>query len=344
MLRATMIRPGEIQFDNVPVPDIDETEVLVRIRRIGICGSDLHVYHGKHPYTAYPVVQGHEFSGEVVKAGSEVESLSPGDLVTAPPQIVCGTCLQCRKGQSHICENLKVMGFQAPGVAQEYFVFPESALMELPDGFSPEMGALVEPVSVAVHALRRAGNVAGLKVFVIGAGPIGNLVAQVARSLGAARVAITDISDYRLEIAQECGVTETFNAGSGSLEDFLDQVFGASRADLILECVGAADTVNRAIHCARKGTPIVIVGVFGEYPQIDLGLVQDRELQLLGSLMYQRQDYSEAIRCLAEGRILTAPLLSKSFPFRQFPEAYDFILDNRERVMKVMIEVDRVDH
>lgn len=341
MLRAIMTRPGEIQFEEVPVPPVGKSDVLLRIRRIGICGSDMHVYHGNHPYTTYPVVQGHEFSGEVAAVGKEVTTFSVGDLATAPPQVVCGTCLLCRHGQYHICQNLKVIGFQAPGVAQEFFVFPESILLKLPAGFTPELGALVEPTSVAVHALRRVETVAGLQVLVLGAGPIGNLVAQVARWRGAVGVMITDISDHRLEIARACRIPHAINMRGELLQIQLERAFGPDGADLILECVGSEETANQAIRCARKGTPIIIVGVFGECPRIDLGLVQDRELRLLGSLMYQREDYLDAIQCLAVGGVATAPLLTRSFPFRQFLEAYHFIEHNREQVMKVMIEVNR---
>jgi len=342
MLRATMTQPGEIRFDQTAIPVIGDSDVLLRIRRIGVCGSDIHVFHGKHPYTPYPVVQGHEFCGEVAQIGAQVTAVAPGDLVTAPPQLVCGECSLCRRGQYHICEKLRVIGFQAPGVAQEFFVFPEAEVLKLPVGFTPEMGALVEPIAVAVHALRRAGDVAGLRVLVLGAGPIGNLVAQVARWRGAAEVMITDISDYRLEIARACGICHAVNVRKEPIEERVANVFGADRADVVLECVGSAETANQAITCVRKGGTIVIVGVFGDCPQVNFGLVQDRELQLIGTLMYQRDDYVDAIRCLAEGWVATAPLLSRSFPFVQYLDAYRFIDANRERVMKVMIDLDGV--
>jgi len=340
MLRATMTRPGKIEFDEVPRPGIGGNQVLLRIRRIGVCGSDLHVYHGKHPYTSYPVVQGHEFCGEVAETGPDVESLRPGDLVTAPPQLVCGQCLPCREGRYHICENLKVIGFQAPGVAQEFFSFPESELLKLPASFSPEVGALVEPAAVAIHAVRRAGSVSGLDVLVLGAGPIGNLVGQVAQWKGARQILISDLSDYRLEIARQCGIQNTFNAREGGLEDRVAEIFGSKRADVSFECVGAGQTANQAMRCVRKGGVVIVVGVFGDCPPIDLGLAQDRELDVRGSLMYQRQDYTEAIRCLAEGGIAAGPLLTKSFSFRQYPDAYTFIEENREKVMKIMIDLD----
>jgi L-iditol 2-dehydrogenase len=341
MLRATMTSPGKIEFSEVPKPTFGDHDVLLRIRRIGICGSDIHVYHGKHPYTSYPVVQGHEFCGEVAEVGPSVQSFRPGDLATAPPQIVCGECVPCREGRYHICENLKVMGFQAPGVAQEFFTLPESALIKLPPGFTLESGALVEPAAVTIHAVGRAGNVVGLNVLVLGAGPIGNLVAQVARWRGARQVLISDISDPRLEIARQCGIDCTVNSRQASLESYVAEVLGPNRADVAFECVGAAETANQAIHNVRKGGTVVIVGVFGDRPEIDLGLVQDRELEIRGTLMYQRQDYLEAIRCLSEGGITVGPLLTKTFPFRQYPEAYAFIEENREKVMKVMVDLDQ---
>jgi len=342
MLRAVMSRPGKVDFADVPKPSVAAEDVLLRIRRIGICGSDLHVYHGKHPYTSYPVVQGHEFCGEVAEVGGHVRKFKPGDLVTAPPQIMCGHCRPCREGRSHICENLKVIGFQSPGVAQEYFPFPESALLKLPAGFTPETGAMVEPTAVAIHAVRRAGNVAGAGVLVLGAGPIGNLVAQVARWRGARHILISETSDHRLAIARQCGAAHSVNPRRDSLEGRVAEIFGPDRADIALECVGLAETVNHAILNVRKGGVVVVVGVFVDRPAVDLGLVQDRELELRGTLMYQRQDYVDAIRCLAEGGVNVGPLLTKTFAFRHYPEAYTFIEKNRDGVMKVMIDLDGV--
>ena len=340
MLRAIMSRPGKVDFAIVPKPSFGAEEVMLRIRRIGICGSDVHVYHGKHPYTTYPVVQGHEFCGEVVETGGHVRRFKPGDLVTALPQIVCGRCRPCREGRDHICENLKVMGFQATGVAQEFFPFLESALLKLPAGFTPELGALVEPAAVAIHAIGRAGSVAGHRVLVLGAGPIGNLVAQVAHWRGAKHVLIADISDHRLAIARECGVAHAVNSRRDALEARIAETFGPDRADVALECVGLAETTNQAIRGVRKGGTVIVVGVFAAFPAIDLGLVQDRELELRGTLMYQRQDYVDAIRCLAERGITADPLLTRTFPFSQYPEAYAFIDKNQEKVMKVMINLD----
>jgi len=185
MKQAVMTEPGKITIRDVPAPTPGLGEVLLRIQRIGVCGSDIHVYHGKHPLTGYPVVQGHEFSAILEATGQGVTGIKPGTKVTSMPQIVCGECAPCRRGDYHICDKLKVQGFQAPGCAQELWVTAADMIVPLPDTFTFEQGALVEPASVAVHAVARAENLTGRRAVVLGAGTIGNLVAQTVRCEGA---------------------------------------------------------------------------------------------------------------------------------------------------------------
>ncbi len=204
MKQQVMTNPGEIIFREVEVPQVMPNQVKIKMMNIGVCGSDIHVYHGKHPFTKYPVTQGHEVSGEIVELGSEVSGrLHVGQKVTVEPQIYCGKCYPCRHGKYNLCEELNVMGFQSTGMASEYFVVEESKVTELPDEMSFVHGAMIEPLAVAVHAVKQMGDVKGLKVAVLGAGPIGNLVAQTAKGMGAEAVMITDISKLRLDIAKE---------------------------------------------------------------------------------------------------------------------------------------------
>ena len=178
MLQEVMAAPREIRFDRVPVPTAGPGQVLVKIKRIGICGSDIHVYHGKHPYTKYPVTQGHEVSGQVAALGEGVTQFQVGQRVTIEPQVYCGECYPCTHGKYNLCENLKVMGFQTTGTASEYFAVDASKVTALPAGMSYDEGAMLEPLAVTVHAARRAGDVAGKKVCVLGCGPIGILLVQ----------------------------------------------------------------------------------------------------------------------------------------------------------------------
>jgi L-iditol 2-dehydrogenase len=336
--QATMTAPGRIEIREVEKPQPGPGQVLLQIQRIGVCGSDVHVFHGRHPNTGYPVVQGHEFSASVAAIGAEVTGLTAGMKVTVTPQIACGACGPCLRGDYHICDHLQVEGFQAPGCAQEYWLADAERIVPLPDGFSFEQGALVEPASVAVHAVDRAGAVDGRNVVVLGAGPIGNLVAQVAQAAGA-QVLITDLSDYRLEVARKCGLTHTSNARRESLEAAAQRAFGAAGFGLALECVGIEATMTAAIENIQKGGVIVVVGVFGEKPRVDLGLVQDHELTLKGTLMYRCRDYERAIELILDGRIITAPLVSNHFPLDQYLDAYHFIEEQGDKSMKVLIDV-----
>ena len=341
MKQAVMTAPGKISFAEMPTPDIKPDEALVQMIRIGICGSDIHVFHGKHPYTSYPVVQGHEVSGVIEKVGAEVTEYKKGDHVTVQPQLVCGTCYACTHGAYHICDNLKVMGFQTPGAASEYFPVSAAKLVKLPTGMSMDFGAMVEPTSVAVHALSRSGSVEGKAVLVLGGGPIGNLVAQSARGLGARKVMITDVSNYRLGIARQCGLELCVNPNETDLAATVAREFGPDRPDLILECVGSNQTTEQAIQNARKGTDIIIVGVFGQKATVDLGLVQDRELRIIGTLMYQEKDYKKAVELITAEKVNLSPLVTNHFPFERYLEAYRFIDEKRDQVMKVIIDVQQ---
>jgi 2-desacetyl-2-hydroxyethyl bacteriochlorophyllide A dehydrogenase len=326
MKQAIMTAPGKIELRDVPQPQAGPGEVLLRVRRIGVCGSDIHVWHGKHPYTKYPVVQGHEFSAEVAAMGPGVAGLRVGQKVTAMPQIVCGRCGPCRRGDYHICDALRVEGFQAPGCAQEFFVARADWIVPLPDSLTFEQGAMVEPVAVAVHALGKSGGVGGRNVVVLGAGPIGNLVAQCAKADGAGAVLITDVSEHRLEIARRCGVRHASNPSIEPLAQAAGNAFGAQ---------GFA----AAVSGLAKGGVLVAVGVFGSQPRVDVGLVQDRELTIRGTLMYRREDYERAVGLIVSGQVKCEPLMSEHFPLAQYDQAYEHIERSRDRSMKVFIDV-----
>jgi L-iditol 2-dehydrogenase len=339
MKQAVMTSPGVIEFRDVPVPKPGPEEVLIRVQRIGICGSDIHVRHGRHPFTSYPVVQGHEFSGVIEAAGKRVRGLRPGQKVTATPQLVCGRCAPCRRGDTHICDVLRVQGFQAPGCAEEFFLVRAEQIVPLPASFTFEQGAMVEPAAVGVHAVSRAGAVAGANVAVLGAGPIGNLVGQAARAAGA-KVLITDISEYRLEIARKCGLRSVSLAGRESLKDASTRVFGARGFQKAFECAGAETAVNEAIEAIQKGGTIVAVGVYGDRPRVNMGLVQDRELTLTGTLMYQKPDFLKAVRLMRSRGLVTKPLETRHFPFDEYRAAYDYADREGEKSMKIFVDVE----
>lgn len=339
MKQAIMTKPGAIEFKEIDKPTPGPNEVLMQTRRIGVCGSDIHVYHGLHPYTSFPVVQGHEVGGIVAAVGDNITSVKVGDKITFMPQVTCGECYPCKHGMYHICESLKVMGFQTGGAAQEFFILPEWNVMKLPDNMSLDFAAMIEPIAVVVHALHKGGGANGKRVLVLGAGPIGNLTAQVAKATGAKSVMITDVSPYKLEKARACGIDYAINTSEIDISTAVDELFGPEKADLILECVGIEATITQAVNVARKGTTIVVVGVFGNKPQVDLGLVQDRELSLVGTLMYQKSDYEQAIDLVASGKMHLDNMITHRYAFEDYLEAYHAIEASGGNYLKVMIEL-----
>jgi 2-desacetyl-2-hydroxyethyl bacteriochlorophyllide A dehydrogenase len=339
MRQAVMTEPGRIEFGQAPEPKPGPGQILLRVKQIGVCGSDVHVNHGKHPFTSYPVVQGHEFSAVVEAVGDGVTGIEPGSKATARPQVVCGKCRPCRRGDYNICDTLKVEGFQAPGCAQDLFLTSAEKIVPLPDKLTFEQGALVEPTAVAVHSTGRAPELSGQNVAVLGAGPIGNLVAQAARCRGAKKVLITDISDFRLSIAEKCGITFTSNAGSEDLASAAKRAFGDEGFDIAFEAVGVEATMDSAVQNIQKGGTIVVLGVFGEKPRIDMSIVGDREQTIVGTLMYKHEDYLKAVEIIASGEVITEPLVTKHFPFEKYADAYRFIDERGSDTLKVMIDL-----
>lgn len=339
MRQAIMTSPGVIEHREVSKPEPGPGQVLLRVMRIGVCGTDIHVWHGKHPFTPYPVVQGHEFSAEVEAVGEGVTRVQLGQRATAWPQETCGKCNPCRRGDYHICDELKVRGFQAPGCAQDYFLTEEEKVVVFPDTVSFDQGALIEPASVAAHSTDRAGDLTGRNVAVFGAGTIGNLVAQAARCRGAAKTLITDFSDFRLEKAKEAGVDFTCNPAKQDVGAACREAFGDAGFDVGFEAVGVEESLDDAVQNIQKGGDIVVLGVFGDRPRVDMSVVGDREINLIGTLMYRQADYEQAVDWIVSGEMVTEPLVTGHYSFEQYEDAYRFIEAQGDKTLKVVIDV-----
>ena len=326
MRQAVMTAAKTIIFSEKPDPQIEPGHVIVKVLSIGVCGSDIHVYHGLHPYVSYPLVQGHEMSGVIVEVGEGVDNLVPGDLITIEPQRACGECLACEEGLYNICDNLKVIGFQAVGTASDYYLCPAEKIVKLDKEMNPDAAALMEPLAVAVRAVKMAGDIVGKNVLIFGAGPIGNLVAQTAKSLGAAKVMVSEVNKTRLQKAMECGVDVVVNPLEQDLEKEIVTSFGAKRrADVIFECAGVDVTMRTAVQVARKGTPIVVVAVFGTEPAIDMARVNENELKILGTARYVIEDFEVAKELAGSGKVQLLPLVSDVLDFEEYDAAYKLI-------------------
>ncbi len=343
MRQAIMHEPGKLEIRQVPdlkADSLNTDEILIRIMRIGVCGSDIHVYHGEHPATPYPVIQGHEYSATVVAVGKEVKEIKPGMKVTARPQLVCGTCGPCLRGQYNACQELKVQGFQAPGVAQDLFIVPEDRVVILDDSMDFEQGAMVEPAAVGAHSTRRASDLKNKNVVISGAGTIGNLVAQFAKARGAKRVIITDVSEFRLNKARECGIENCINVGKENFEEGLKRILGSEGFQTGFEAAGVQASLDVLIQHVEKGGEVVILGVYAKNPTVNMYYVGEHELNVFGSMMYKHEDYQEAANLISSGEIITKPLITKHFSYEEYDQAYQYIEKQGDQTMKVMIDVN----
>jgi L-iditol 2-dehydrogenase len=322
-----------LEMVQMPVPEIGPEEVLVRVRACGICGSDVHGLDGRTGRRIPPLVMGHEAAGEVVATGAAVADLTPGDRVTFDSTVYCGRCFYCTRGEVNLCDRREVLGvspgpYRRHGAFAEYVAVPRRIIYRLPDELSYEQAAMIEAVSVAVHAVNLTPIRLGDTAVVVGAGMIGLLAIQAARLAGCARVIAIDPDDSRLKLAREVSATEIINPKSSPLPDAI--------ADVAIECVGAADPVRTAIAAVHKGGAVTLVGNVA--PDIDLPLqsVVTRQIRLQGSCA-SNGEYPACIELMARGAIRVDPLISAVAPLQEGPAWFDRLYRHEPGLMKVIL-------
>jgi (R,R)-butanediol dehydrogenase / meso-butanediol dehydrogenase / diacetyl reductase len=277
-------------------------EVQLQVSHCGICGSDLHLFHGEMDHRLHPPqVIGHEMSGVVAAVGEGVEGFAAGDAVTVRPLNPCGECPACRAGHSHICQHLKFIGIDAPGALQARWTVPAHTLHRLPASLPLKRAALVEPLSVACHDVRLGKVQSGEYVVVQGGGPIGVLIGCVARDAGA-RVMIAEVNSFRLGLIRELGF-EAYNPREVDVAGIVVTQTDGAGADVIFEVSGSAAGAESMTALARTRGRIVIVAIFAEAPKVNLFQFFWRELRLLGARVYEPQDFEQAIRLAVSGRL-----------------------------------------
>ncbi len=311
---------------------------MLKIAYSGICGSDLHAYQGKHPFIDLPATPGHEFSGYIEAVGEGVTGFTKGQRVTVEPSLVCGKCYLCKTGRYNICESLRVMGCQGDGAMADYFVVPADKVVAIPDNLSLKHAALVEPMAVGVHAVRRSKIQVGSNVVILGAGTIGLGILQVAKMAGAKRIVVTDLIDDRLELAKQLGATRVINPKKEDPVKTLLTEKPYEGWDVIFEAVGIETTIRQALDIVRKGGQVVVVGVFGDETKVIMGNVQDRETEIIGTLMYLRRDFSDAVDYIASGQVQVEPLITSIFPLDDVAKAFQTAMDGQHQ-LKVLFEI-----
>ncbi len=326
--------------DDMPEPQIEKVDdVKIRVRRCGICGSEVHAYYGKHPFRIPPLVSGHEVAGDVVEIGEGVTQFKVGDRVVVEPHYGCGECWYCKHGLYNICTNKKVLGAGGwSGALGEYIVTPEKTVLKLADNLSYEEGALIEPVANGMYAVRNSNITKDTTIAIIGAGPIGIGDFLCAKLYDPRLIVMVDIADYNLSKAREMGCEHTINSRTENLNERILEMTDGVGTDLTFLAFGDAPTVQQAAEITRRGGTMVQHALMLDGIGFPYQIHQQHELEFKAYNMYQRKDFELIIDALEQGRMNLSHFISQRYPIEQFKEAM-YMADKRpEPVLKVMME------
>ncbi len=322
-MRRVLVTAGqEVVVERVEAPTPSSGQVRVRTVYSGVCGSDTHAQHGRHPTIALPYAPGHEVVGVVESVAGDVSAPAVGDRVTVEPTLPCWRCKQCSAGRQNLCENLQFFGCGWPqGGMADLFTIAANRVHVLPEDVDDLTATLIEPLATPVHAARLAGSLRGAAVAVLGAGSIGLLMLAVVRAAGARRVVVTDVLEGKRARALELGADAVVDGSAPDVAEQVRQALGES-ADVVFDCVAAPATVPQAIGMALKAGTVVVVGVPSTPVTIPLPLVQDQQVRLQGSATYLPEDYREAIELLRSGAVDVGRVVTAQFPLDQAAAAF----------------------
>lgn len=315
---------NSIQVRTVPMPELHDGEALIKVRYCGICGTDVHVLRGEYGDGNFPIIPGHEFVGELVEAkGAGAEMFTPGDMVVAQPFFSCGNCEPCAQGNDNVCRNLRFMGTRCNGGFAEYVKVLTRKMYKIPKEMDLRLAALTEPVAVALHDVRRSELKVGQTALIIGGGPIGMLIAIVARHAGARKVVISEISEYRRECAEKLGFT-TVNPLAHDFEDQMLALTENKGFDVCFEVSGSKPGIATAVQHCTIGGSVMVVGISQEPHPVDLSAVFAKQLRIQGVRIHSQYNFIGAVELLKSGALdqefLT--MVSEEYPLDQIGDAF----------------------
>ncbi len=344
MKALELVEYEKFEFKEVPVPEIESDEVLVGVAACGICGSDVHGMDGSSGRRIPPIIMGHEAAGTIVAVGNEVDASRwrEGDRVTFDSTIYCGQCWHCNRGEVNLCDNRMVLGvscgdYRRHGAFAEYVAVPQRILYALPEKITFEQAAMVEAVSVAVHAVGRSPVSLGDSVVVVGAGMIGLLCLQAAQAAGCGQTFLVDIDESRLELGRELGADFCLNSSKVDVLEVVRSQTSGRGADISLEAVGISPTANLAIDCLRKGGSCTLVGNIAKMVDLPLQAVVTRQVSLIGTCA-SAGEYPASLDLMARGVIRVDPLISRARPLSEGGEWFERLHKSEPGLTKVILK------
>jgi L-iditol 2-dehydrogenase len=332
----------DLEVTDLPQPEIGPGDVLVRVRACGICGSDVHGLDGSTGRRIPPLVMGHEAAGVIAEVGRNIKQWKPGDRVTFDSTVSCGQCHFCRRGDINLCDNRQVLGvscgdYRRNGAFAEYVAVPENILYRLPDALSFDHAAMIEAVSIAVHAVNLTPRSLGDTAVVVGSGMIGQLTIQAAKVAGFSRVFAVDVDDAKLERARKLGADEIFNSKTCDAAAEIVARTGGHGADAALEAVGATDPIRTAIASVRKGGTVTLIGNIAPKIELPLQAVVTRQIRLQGSCA-SSGEYPACIELLSSGAIRVDTMISARTPLEEAASWFDRLYRHEPDLMKVIVQ------
>lgn len=338
MKAALLTTPYQIDLQEVEEPQLGSGDVLIKVRCVGVCGSDVHTYKGTHPFRKPPVILGHEMAGEVVEVGKDVTLFKKGDRVSAEPQTYCHHCSNCYQGYYNLCNSKRILGTTPwPGAFAEYVAIPEDKVYFLPDGLSFEEGALVEPLTVGIHAAQMAGIRIGDSVLIMGSGTIGLATLVAVKEAGATRIIATDVEDFNLARARELGAWATVNVRRESLEEKVKEWTKGEGVDATVIAVHVPSLIDESLGLVRKRGRVVLVAIFEEEATIDPFKIVFSEVEVVGSWTYTGREFQAAIDLMGQKRIKVGSFITHRWPIERVREALDLVDKRTEDVIKVVL-------
>ena len=315
-------------------------DVLIRVKTVGVCGSEVHAFYGTHPYRRAPVILGHEAAGDVIAVGAAVTHFKPGDRAVVDPQWTCGKCEYCLRGDINLCPSKKVLGTQVwPGAFGEYIVVPEETAFHLPDNLSYAQGSLIEPLTIGVHVARRANIQPGQSVAILGTGSIGGMISGVCRASGAATIITADIHQHCLDAARErLGATHDFLLPDDNFVEKVLGLTGGQGVDAVFIAADEPSLVNTAIQILRRRGRIVLVALLTEGPlEFPAYPLIAKEGEIFGSLMTNQGDVRRAIELAASGQVDVLAIATHSLPIEQSQRGMEMVHTKADGAIKVLL-------
>lgn len=334
---------GDIRYEEVETPKPKANEVLVKVKAVSICGSDLAGYRGGNPMRVGPLIMGHEFAGEVAKLGEGVENVEIGDKVGVYTNLFCGECPACKAGLTNICENRFIIGTTMPagsynGAMAEYVLAPANKLLPLTGKRTFAQYALAEPLSTGLRAIRRAGDVNGKAVAVIGCGPIGLLTIMALKHFGAKTIIASDVLDMRLEMAKECGASHVLNARK-DLVAFTNKITDGTGVDILFDAVGIQSTVNQGLDVVRLGGQVIWVGLAQPKIEFEYKHAAVKELTFKGVYLYITE-MEEGIELIEAGAIPVEKIITAEYHMSEGPRVFEDLVSGNAKDIKVILRND----